>query len=72
MKSIVFVLIVLACSKQGFAQSPRKCGCKTFRQWSRDASELKEANRRNKKKEYNTYLVECLNNCRAKEESQTN
>lgn len=65
MKKLVFILILsILFSSNAFSQSPRKCGCKTWRQWNSSIPQSKGESRWKRKHLYDRYLNECIIQCR--------
>lgn len=48
------------------AQSPRKCGCKTWRQWSTSIPKKEGESRWKRRQLYDAYLHQCMIDCREK------
>jgi hypothetical protein len=70
MKKIFSLLIILTVHQSVFSQSPRQCGCKTWKEW-RSELPASDESRSNKKKQYNEYLEGCLKTCREKTVKKT-
>ena len=67
MKKFFFSLILcMLFSFAGSAQSPRKCGCKTWRQWSSSIPKKEGESRWKRRHLYDVYLNECITECRKK------
>jgi hypothetical protein len=64
MKTLVFLLLAISFQQVSFSQSPRKCGCETWRQWNASIQSSTKDTTANKKREYHKYLEGCLKLCR--------
>lgn len=65
MKKISFILgLFLLFSVNGFSQSLRKCGCKSWRQWNSSIPKSKGESRWKRKYLYDKYLNACIIDCR--------
>jgi len=60
-----FVLILCSLfSLAAFSQSPRKCGCKTWRQWNSSIPKSPGESRWKRRHLYEVYLHQCIIDCR--------
>jgi hypothetical protein len=67
MKKRVTVLMIGLCFSLGaFSQSPRKCGCKTWRQWNSSIPKNEGESRWKRRQMYDVYLHQCIMDCRKK------
>jgi hypothetical protein len=65
MKKQFYILIMgLLFSFAAFSQGPRKCGCKTWRQWNSSIPKEEGESRWKRKHYYDVYLNKCLTECR--------
>jgi hypothetical protein len=71
MKKIFSLLIIVTVHQTVFSQSPRQCGCKTWRVWKSELPASNNDSRSNKKKQYAEYLEGCLKTCREKAGKKT-
>lgn len=63
-KQFIVLITVLLTSICAFSQSPRKCGCKTWREWNSEVPKGTDDTRWKRKHNYDVYLNKCLTDCR--------